>query len=186
MRGNQLMAGLVLAMLVTAGCSQNEPEQPAPVEQVVQPVEQPDNDDAERERLERERLERERLARERAERERAREVLTMTIHFDYDESAIEGQAQDRMVQKASVLRTYDDVALRIEGHADERGSIEYNLALGLRRANAAKDFLTNYGLSASRFETVSFGEERPAARGSSESAWSQNRRAEFVVLRGLQ
>jgi peptidoglycan-associated lipoprotein len=83
-----------------------------------------------------------------------------------------------------VLRANPDVTLRITGHADERGSIEYNLALGLRRANAVKDYLTGFGLSGARFTTETMGEDRPLDPGSGESAWARNRRAEFTVTAG--
>ena len=83
--------------------------------------------------------------------------------------------------KADILRNFPDVAVTIEGHADERGSLEYNQALGQRRAEAAKTYLVNLGLSASMFRTVSYGEERPVAQGANESAWAQNRRDEFVL-----
>ncbi len=81
----------------------------------------------------------------------------------------------------TVLREYADLTLRIEGHCDERGSNEYNLALGQRRAEAVRRYLLSYGLDASRFNTISYGEERPLVRASSEDAWSQNRRSEFAV-----
>jgi peptidoglycan-associated lipoprotein len=80
-----------------------------------------------------------------------------------------------------VLRKYPNLMVTIEGHADERGSLEYNQALGQRRAESAKTYLVNLGLSGAMFRTVSFGEERPIAQGSNESAWAQNRRDEFVV-----
>ena len=76
------------------------------------------------------------------------------------------------------------VQLRIEGHADDRGSTEYNLALGNRRASALREFLTGFGLSESRFSIVSFGEERPLSNGSGEAAWARNRRGEFEVTAG--
>jgi peptidoglycan-associated lipoprotein len=123
-----------------------------------------------------------------AERERrvaaAREVLEQRVHFDYDESAIRPEAESLLRQKADILRASPEVRIRIEGHADERGSTEYNLALGNRRAEAIRSFLTDFGLSADRFETTSFGEGRPLRTGSNEEAWAANRRGEFVITAG--
>lgn len=115
---------------------------------------------------------------------RAMEDLTMPVYFGYDQFSLEQEARDVLRRKADVLRASQPVRLRIEGHADERGSIEYNLALGLRRATAARDFLTNFGIQASRLEVVSFGEEQPADPGQDEAAYARNRRAEFAVTAG--
>lgn len=179
----------VLGAVLLGACG-GEPEEPAPV------VTMPDTaaerraaeaaaDEAAR-RAEADRMERERVARERAmdEARRAREVIAQRVHFDFDQSAITGSAEDVLTRQVAVLRAYPDVRLRITGHADERGSTEYNLALGQRRAQAVKDYYVNYGLSASRFEVVSLGEERPLASGSNEQAWAQNRRAEFTITAG--
>ena len=112
-------------------------------------------------------------------------ILEQVVYFDYDESTIRTDAQELLAAKVPVLRANPSVRIRIEGHADERGSVEYNLALGMRRANAVRDYLADFGIDASRFDVLSFGEDRPASNGSSESAWSQNRRAEFRVTAGL-
>jgi peptidoglycan-associated lipoprotein len=130
---------------------------------------------------------REREARERAraaELARVRESLTDMIFYEFDSDQLTTEAQDRLRDKASILRANPDVALRIEGHADERGSTEYNLALGQRRAESVRAFLGGYGVDAGRLSTISFGKERPLIDGSSESAWAQNRRAEFAVTAG--
>lgn len=186
MIGQRVVVAVLLGAFAAAGCSKKPVEEPAPqVEQDNDAAARAEAERLERERLERERLEAERLERERmAELERARAMLGDRIHFNYDEASIMPEAQDKLAQKVPLLRQNQDIRMRIEGHADERGSIEYNLALGLRRANAAKDFLVNYGLEGSRFEVVSFGEERPLVEGSTESAFAQNRRAEFVVTSG--
>lgn len=123
-------------------------------------------------------------ARQRAIRE-ARETLMERVHFDYDESAITSTAEGILRRKVAVLRASPQVQLRIEGHADERGSTEYNLALGNRRAESVRQFLTASGLDESRFSIVSFGESRPVAQGSNEQAWAQNRRGEFVITAGV-
>lgn len=105
-----------------------------------------------------------------------------TIYFDYDRSEIRADQRPVLQANANWLRQHPDVSILIEGHCDERGTREYNLALGDRRADAARDYLVSLGISADRIDTVSYGEERPAAEGSNEAAWSQNRRAEFVVV----
>lgn len=142
--------------------------------------------EAERERLANERAERDRLERERVERETAgaREVLTEIVFFEYDSDEIGSEAQDQLRLKAAVLAANPNVRLRIEGHADQRGSTEYNLALGQRRAEAVRAFLANYGIDPERFTTVSFGKERPLVEGEDEEAWSRNRRAEFGIIGG--
>lgn len=123
-----------------------------------------------------------------AERERrvaaARATLEEMVFFDYDQSAIRPDAEAVLRRKVEVLRASPQVRLRIEGHCDERGSTEYNLALGNRRAEAIRQFLVGFGLSADRFEIVSFGEDRPLQQGSNEAAWARNRRGQFVIIAG--
>lgn len=123
-------------------------------------------------------------AAERAAAAAARTTLMERVLFDYDESAIRMDQQNLLRQKVAILRASPQVQIRIAGHADERGSTEYNLALGTSRAAAIRDYLTDSGLPASRFSIVSYGEERPSNRSSSEMAWSQNRRAEFEITAG--
>lgn len=122
-------------------------------------------------------------ARQRAIRE-ARETLMERVHFDYDESAITSTAEGILRRKVAVLRASPQVQLRIEGHADERGSTEYNLALGQRRAESVKEFMVGFGIAPSRIRTISYGEERPLVDASNEQAWSRNRRVEVVILSG--
>lgn len=105
-----------------------------------------------------------------------------TVYFDYDKYTIRSDARGSLKANASWLKSNPGATIQVEGHCDERGTIEYNLALGERRANAAKNYLVRMGIDSSRLSTISYGEERPSATGSEESAWSQNRRAEFVVL----
>jgi peptidoglycan-associated lipoprotein len=103
------------------------------------------------------------------------------VFFDYDRSDIKADSEDTLKRQAAWLQTNGKVALAIEGHADERGTREYNLALGERRATAAKNYLVSLGTDAARLETVSYGKERPAVLGSNEAVWAQNRRAVSVV-----
>jgi peptidoglycan-associated lipoprotein len=103
------------------------------------------------------------------------------VRFAYDSYDLDANARDVLAANASWLKEHPGTRTEIEGHCDERGTIEYNLALGQRRANAVRDFLTSSGVGLTRMRTVTYGEERPAAQGSGESVWSKNRRAEFVI-----
>ncbi len=103
------------------------------------------------------------------------------VFFDTDESSIRADQRSVLERQAAWLSRYPQVTVQVEGHADERGTREYNLALGQRRANAARDVLVAGGVSGSRINTISYGKDRPAALGSSEDAWAQNRRAVTVV-----
>ncbi len=104
-----------------------------------------------------------------------------TVYFDFDRSDIRSDMRDEVKNNADIFRKWTDWAVSVEGHCDERGTNEYNLALGERRATAAKQALVAEGISASRMNTVSYGEERPVDPGHSESSWTRNRRAEFRV-----
>ena len=118
------------------------------------------------------------------EADQARRTLEAVVQFDYDESEITAAAERLLRAKLPILRNSPTVRLRLEGHADERGSTEYNLALGSRRAESVREFLSGFGISANVFTTTSFGEERPAVNRSDEAAWAQNRRVEFVITGG--
>jgi peptidoglycan-associated lipoprotein len=102
-------------------------------------------------------------------------------YFDYDKADIRADARDALSQTAQFLRSYPQVKVVLEGHCDERGSTEYNLALGDRRAAAAKQFLVSLGITADRMETVSYGKERPFCSASTDECWQQNRRGHFVM-----
>ncbi|MDF1591411.1 MAG: peptidoglycan-associated lipoprotein Pal [Desulfobacterales bacterium] len=143
----------------------------------------------EEERLKAQQLREAQLEQERREAEIAKYLeeakknvfLTELVQFDFDSSVLTAMAQDRLKRKAGWLKEHEKASVIIEGHCDERGSNEYNLALGWRRAEAAKAFLVDLGISATRMSTISYGEERPFEKGKDESAWSQNRRAHFVL-----
>ncbi|HEC19114.1 MAG TPA: peptidoglycan-associated lipoprotein Pal [Gammaproteobacteria bacterium] len=105
------------------------------------------------------------------------------VYFDFDKSDIKGEFRDIIQAHAEYLANHPNVSVTIEGHADERGTREYNMALGERRANAVKRMLTLQGASASQIRVISYGEERPAALGHNEEAWALNRRAEFIYNR---
>lgn len=104
------------------------------------------------------------------------------IYFDFDRSELKSDARAVLTKKAEWLRSNPKYKVRIEGHCDERGSTEYNLALGERRANAAWKFLNALGVSGERMSIISYGEEKPDDPGHSEQAWSKNRRDEFVLM----
>ena len=104
-------------------------------------------------------------------------------YFDYDKADIRADARDNLSQTAQFLRSYPQMKIVIEGHCDERGSTEYNLALGDRRAAAAKQFLASLGISADRMETVSYGKERPFCTASNEACYTQNRRAHIIMAK---
>ena len=184
----RLVVPALAAVLVLAACKKDPPPPPAPTGPTAEELaEQARRDSiAAAERAAREAAEA--AAREAAAREarlrQARATLEQVVYFDYDESSLRSDSESTLRAKAEILRSSPSVSIRIEGHADERGTNEYNLALGNARAESVRQFFTSFGLDASRFEIVSYGEERPAAQGNSESAWSQNRRAEFVVTGG--
>jgi peptidoglycan-associated lipoprotein len=115
-----------------------------------------------------------------------RTALLTTVHFELDQSDLRGEDRAILDAKVPILQANPGVMIRVAGHADERGSDEYNLALGQRRAAAVKAYLIQRGIAESRIETVSYGEERPVAQGSDESAFAQNRRAEFEITAGGQ
>ncbi len=103
------------------------------------------------------------------------------IFFAFDRSDLNANSRATLEKLASWLTTYQNVTITIEGHCDERGTREYNLALGERRADAARDYLVALGVDGGRLSTISYGKERPAVLGSNEDAWAQNRRDVFVV-----
>ena len=104
------------------------------------------------------------------------------VFFDYDQYNVDAQDQATLQSQAQWLQRNPAVRVTLEGHADERGTRDYNIALGERRANAAKNYLASLGIDPSRLNTVSYGKERPAALGSDEAAWAQNRRAVTVTV----
>jgi len=182
MRASSLLMLLATAV-VAAGCGgKKPPEEPAPQPApapVPAPTPPPDAsaDSA-------------RIARERAEREAADRIkalnadLMAMINFDYDQALVRTADEATLDRKAAVLQANPNVRLTISGHADERGSDEYNLALGNRRAGAAKRYLMNKGIDGGRMDVVSYGEERPLNPGHDEAAYAQNRRDEFQVTAG--
>jgi peptidoglycan-associated lipoprotein len=184
---------LLLAIAALAACGKKPETAPAPE---PPPVNQ-DSIDAARARADSiaaaEAARRDSIARAQAEADRLRAehqaalaTLTAPIYFDYDSDALTSQASAGLDAKLGVLNANPDTRIRIAGNTDERGSDEYNLALGQRRAAQAKRYLTQRGIADARIDIISYGEERPAADGHDESAWSQNRRDEFELTSGGQ
>jgi peptidoglycan-associated lipoprotein len=104
------------------------------------------------------------------------------IHFDFDKFSLTNEAREILAKKSSWLQNHTDVKIKIEGHCDERGANEYNMALGERRANSAMQYLVTAGVEASRISTISYGEEKPLDPGHNEDAWAKNRRAHFKIV----
>lgn len=105
-----------------------------------------------------------------------------TVYFDFDQAVLSEQAKDILARNAEWLRSNGQVRVQVEGHCDERGTAEYNLALGERRAEAVKSYLSSLGVEATRLVTISYGKERPTDPGSGEEAWTRNRRVEFKSM----
>lgn len=104
-----------------------------------------------------------------------------TIHFEYDSYTLTDSAKSQLQNNAGILKGNGKMNIQIEGHCDERGGIQYNLALGEKRANSVKKYLSDKGIANDRLTTISFGKERPLDPASTEAAWNRNRRANFVV-----
>ncbi len=103
------------------------------------------------------------------------------VYFDFDKSELREDARERLARNAEWLRSHPEFEVTLEGHCDERGTNEYNLALGERRAAAARDYIVSLGVPANRLRTITYGEERPQCTASDESCWAKNRRAHFLV-----
>jgi len=182
--------GAIVVLAATAalgGCHKAKPaETPTPAPAPVQTRDTAAENAAARERMRADSIARADAARREAAAAAAaaRATLQEMVFFDYDKAEIRSDMQDILNRKAAILRANPNVTLTIAGHADERGSVEYNLALSLRRANTVRDYLTGFGIDASRLEVTGYGEERPLEQGQTEEAYARNRRAEFTITRG--
>ncbi len=193
-----VLGGLAVAAVAACGGGPKPQEAPAPQPNAdsIAAAERARQDSiaaAQAEAERRAREEAERVARQRAAdslaaigrgTEAVRIMLATMIHFDFDKSNIKPDDVGTLDQKVAILQANSGLRIRIAGHCDERGSDEYNLALGNRRATAAKQYLVSHGIDASRIETVSYGEERAIDPGHDEEAWAKNRRDEFEILSG--
>ena len=161
------LSGLAIVLALATGCSsrkkvttaQVEPPPPPPVEQQAETPPPPPAPEPTPEPR----------------------ISLQDAFFDFDDFSLRSDAKSALDNNARYLEKSAGASIIIEGHCDERGSVEYNLALGEKRARSAKDYLVSYGISGSRITTISFGKERPFSQGHDESAWSQNRRAHFLA-----
>lgn len=186
----RLAPALLALTVVVTGCPRREqpPAQPPAPEVDADAEARARAEEDARRRAAEEEAARRRAAEEAAARERAiaelRNTLQQPVHFAYDSDALDADATSRLEAKLPILQANTNLRIRIEGHTDERGSAEYNLALGQRRAASARRYLTQRGIAENRIEVTSFGEERPVDPASTEEAWAQNRRAEFQIVAG--
>ena len=181
------VTALVAVAVTLTGCRNRQVPPVPPVVPEITASAAPDTaGDAERaaaearDRVERERLERERLDRERLAAERLR-AIAASICFELDRSDLAAEARSALDTKLAILSSSPEIRIQIAGHTDERGSEEYNIALGQRRAAAAKRYLVQRGIQTNRIDIMTFGEERPVCTDSHEGCWSRNRRDEFEV-----
>lgn len=157
---------IAAALVATAGCSKKRPAELPPAPGGPPPAAAAPTDSI--------------VPGSRADFERS--VTSNTIHFELDKFDVDGEARTILDSQAAWLAKYPNVTVSLEGHCDERGTREYNLGLGDRRANAAKNYLAAHGIAPGRISTISYGKERPIALGSDEASWAQNRRAVTIVL----
>jgi len=183
---------LAFALILSFGCAKKEVPPPGDLQEIsaeerARLAEEERKREMERQALEERRLQEERMARERDREQReiqdvVDEILTTRIHYDFDSYELKPQARSTLQKISEHMKNFNNLRLVIEGHCDERGTAEYNLALGERRARAAYEFLILLGVESGRMQIISYGEERPLDPRSNETAWAQNRRAEFKVL----
>ncbi|MFZ5573476.1 MAG: peptidoglycan-associated lipoprotein Pal [Thermodesulfobacteriota bacterium] len=168
-----LLIAMMSAMLVTVSCQKKQTEETTPTAPVAaveesEPAAAPEvsvSGDAERRELE----------------EARQAFMAEDINFAFDDSSLSATAQEILQRKAAWMRDNPDEAVVVEGHCDERGTTEYNIALGDRRAQSAKAFLVDLGIESSRLSTVSYGEEMPVDPRQTEDAYAKNRRAHFTI-----
>ncbi|HEX8850103.1 MAG TPA: OmpA family protein [Gemmatimonadaceae bacterium] len=187
---------LAAVSILAAGACKKKP-QTAPVPVVNQDSINAENarrdsiaraDQARRDSLAREQARADSIARARQQMEdamaSARNTITAPVYFEFDRSDLSSDDISKLDAKIPLLNANPALRIRVAGHTDSRGSDEYNMALGQRRAASAKRYLTQHGIPTARIETVSFGEERPAAQGTDEASMAQNRRSEFEIIAG--
>ncbi len=178
------LIGLLVLALSVGGCGKkNEAVETNPEENAPGTTEGVENVDLQEGSFEGEQVGGEELEGEEISGEEAETpaVELLDVFFDYDKYDLSDEARERLNQDGRLLREHKDLRIVIEGHCDERGTVQYNLALGEKRAREAKDYLVSLGIDPSRIDIVSYGKERPFALGHDEEAWAQNRRAHFVV-----
>jgi peptidoglycan-associated lipoprotein len=182
---------LIPGLLLTTSCAKKQVQTEAEVvEEVVEEAVVEEDTAAEEEAARQAELERQKaLEAERLAEEEAKRVAMMALnmfqsedlYYAFDSAVLTPMSQEVLQRKADWMGENTDATVIIEGHCDERGTAAYNLALGERRADAAKDFLVNLGVAGDRITTISYGEEKPVDPGKNEEAWAKNRRAHFIV-----
>ncbi len=180
---------LVSGLIVFTGCSKKTIKSDTSMQQSEEEAAMKARAAEKAKQEEMERLQQEKAAQEARLKEEARRImmaaremfLNEDVHFEFDSSALLSDAQEILQKKAKWLRNNPDVNVVIEGYCDERGTNEYNLALGERRAASTKAYLTDLGISGSRLTTISYGEEHPLDSGHNEEAWAKNRRTHFTI-----
>ncbi len=189
MKREILVLVLSLIVLFPLGCTKKvvekpitKPEQIQPLEEVKPPEEEKVAGLKEEEITEEELPRQQKIQIEETLKEEMAKFENEDIHFDFDKYYIRPDAAEILKKKAQWLKEHPEVHLLIEGHCDERGTEEYNLALGERRANSAKEFLVSLGIDPKRISVISYGEERPVDPRSCEEAWAKNRRDHFVIV----
>ncbi|HTG53726.1 MAG TPA: peptidoglycan-associated lipoprotein Pal [Gemmatimonadaceae bacterium] len=175
MRTTSFLTAAVVAAATLAACSKNAPET-APT-----PAAAPNPDSVAKARQDS--IDAAKGALEQA-KAAARAEFAYAVYFDFDKSTLTDSAKKVLDRKIQIMNANPGVGIQIEGNTDERGSAEYNLALGQQRAASVKRYLTQHGIADSRITVLSNGEEKPADQGHDETAWSHNRRAEFVITVG--
>jgi peptidoglycan-associated lipoprotein len=162
-----------MGLIALFGCAKKPKPTPQP-EPTPPKMEEPAAPKVEAPKVDEEALRRQRI------QARIAEVFK-PIYFAYDQSTISAEGQSTLQEIGKLMKEVPEITARIEGHADERGTNDYNLALGERRAKAVNDYLASYGIQGSRLSTISYGEEKPAAEGHDEASWVKNRRVEFTT-----
>jgi peptidoglycan-associated lipoprotein len=164
-----LLIGLILILVFAYGCGKKPPPPVEEPVQVVEPTPEPPKPPPPQPPP--------------APAPEVKEADFRTVYFDFDKYNIRSDQKANLDKNAEILRKNPDLVIKIEGHCDERGTVEYNLALGDKRANSVKDYLVNLGIPANRIEVISYGKERPVDPGHNEAAWAKNRRAEFRIIK---
>jgi len=159
-----LTLGLIISAAALSGCKKAPPEAPPVIERAPAPEPEPEFEAP----------------------EPVQEIVKnfQRVYFNFDSASLSSEARNALSENAALLQQHTDVKIEVQGHADERGTTEYNLALGQKRADAVRRYLSAQGVAASRVSVISYGEERPLEGMSSETAWSKNRRAEFRIAWG--
>ncbi len=184
-----VLAAVVISLLFTVSCAKKEPKTALTAEQQARMAEAAKQKAAQQSAIDEENLAAQKRAA--AEQEMAaqqteaarKKFVNQRVYFAFDDASLGPDALEVMAEKAKWMRANPDADILIAGNCDERGTEEYNLALGARRADAARDYLVNAGIDPSRIKTISYGEERPLDPAHNEKAWAKNRRDDFTIIK---